>query len=116
MTCMSYFPATANRKKLSACPIAVDGQTTRRRTASCPVTLWTANAVAPGEGARQAFQNLARVFRRREPFCQLPEPLRRHHLRPALVRLGWLYMRRARRDRTDHWLRRFIKRHPRFFR
>lgn len=29
--------------------------------------------------------------------------------------LGWLYMRRARRERTDHWLRRFVERHPRWF-
>lgn len=29
--------------------------------------------------------------------------------------LGWLYMRRARRARTDHWLRRFVERHPRLF-
>ncbi|MDG2005220.1 MAG: hypothetical protein P8J20_18005 [Novosphingobium sp.] len=29
--------------------------------------------------------------------------------------VGWLYMRRARRARTDHWLRRFVERYPRFF-
>lgn len=28
---------------------------------------------------------------------------------------GWLYMRRARRERTDHWLRRFVERNPRLF-
>lgn len=28
---------------------------------------------------------------------------------------GWLYMRRARRERTDHWLRRYVERNPRFF-
>lgn len=28
---------------------------------------------------------------------------------------GWLYMRRARRARTDHWLRRFVERHPGLF-
>jgi hypothetical protein len=29
--------------------------------------------------------------------------------------VGWLYMRRAHRERTDHWLRRFVERYPRFF-
>jgi len=29
--------------------------------------------------------------------------------------LGYLYMRRAHRERTDHWLRRFVERHPRLF-
>jgi hypothetical protein len=29
--------------------------------------------------------------------------------------LGYLYMRRARRARTDHWLRRFVERHPGWF-
>lgn len=28
---------------------------------------------------------------------------------------GWRYMRRARHDRTDHWLRRFVDRHPHMF-
>jgi len=28
---------------------------------------------------------------------------------------GWLYMRRARRERTDHWLRRYVERHPHLF-
>ncbi len=29
--------------------------------------------------------------------------------------LGWLYMRRARHERTDHWLRRFVERYPNLF-
>lgn len=29
---------------------------------------------------------------------------------------GWLYMRRARRERTNHWLRRYVERHPKWFR
>jgi len=29
--------------------------------------------------------------------------------------LGYLYMRRAERERTDNWLRRFVDRHPHFF-
>ena len=29
--------------------------------------------------------------------------------------LGWLYMRRAKRERTDHWLRRFVDRYPNLF-
>jgi len=29
---------------------------------------------------------------------------------------GWLYMRRARRERTDHWIRRFVERYPKWFR
>ena len=28
---------------------------------------------------------------------------------------GWLYMRRARRARTDHWIRRFVERYPKWF-
>ncbi|WP_232468463.1 hypothetical protein [Croceicoccus marinus] len=28
---------------------------------------------------------------------------------------GWRYMLRARRDRTDYWLRRFVRRYPRLF-
>jgi len=28
---------------------------------------------------------------------------------------GWRYMHRARRDRTDFWLRRFVRRYPRLF-
>jgi hypothetical protein len=28
---------------------------------------------------------------------------------------GWLYMRRAHRERTDHWLRRYVERHPHLF-
>ncbi|PEQ11210.1 hypothetical protein B2G71_18145 [Novosphingobium sp. PC22D] len=28
---------------------------------------------------------------------------------------GWRYMRRARHERTDHWLRRFVDRHPNLF-
>lgn len=34
----------------------------------------------------------------------------------VMAGLGYLYMRRARRQRTDHWLRRFVERHPRLFR
>lgn len=30
--------------------------------------------------------------------------------------VGWLYMRRARRERTNHWLRRFVERYPKLFR
>jgi len=29
--------------------------------------------------------------------------------------VGWLYMRRAKRERTDHWLRRYVERHPKLF-
>jgi hypothetical protein len=33
----------------------------------------------------------------------------------VMALLGWLYMRRARRERTDHWLRRFVEKHPHIF-
>lgn len=33
----------------------------------------------------------------------------------AVSLAGWGYMHRARHQRTDHWLRRFVDRYPRFF-
>ncbi len=33
----------------------------------------------------------------------------------AAVLVGWIYIRRSKRRGTDHWLKRFVARHPRLF-